>query len=155
MSCIYGPYQLGSEDQGWVAHFLRRALQGKTITLYGDGKQVRDLLYVSDLVRAMRLATENMRQISGEMFNVGGGVANSASLLEVLSQIKTLTALSPQVEWGAERLGDQRWYVSDIAKISSSLKWTPQVSVKQGLWQLLDWYSKRPELVEQSRMQVA
>ncbi len=155
MSCIYGPYQLGSEDQGWVAHFLRRALQDKTITLYGDGKQVRDLLYVSDLVRAMRLATENVRNLSGEVFNVGGGAANSASLLEILSQIKTLTPGSPHVEWSPERLGDQRWYVSDISKISSALKWTPQVSVKQGLSQLLDWYSKRPELAERSRMQVA
>ena len=154
MSCIYGPYQLGSEDQGWVAHFLRSALRGETITIYGDGRQVRDLLHVSDLVRAMRLATDNIGQVSGEAFNVGGGPGNSVSLLEVLSQIKSLTGSSPSVEWGPERLGDQRWYVSDVSKISKLLKWTPQFSVRQGLAQLLDWYAKRPEFVEQSRMHV-
>ncbi|HEX4165146.1 MAG TPA: NAD-dependent epimerase/dehydratase family protein [Bryobacteraceae bacterium] len=155
MSCIYGPYQLGSEDQGWVAHFLRRAAKGESITLYGDGRQVRDLLFVSDLVRAMRLAMESIQKISGHAFNIGGGASNSASLLEVLSQIKILLGSSPRVEWGPERLGDQRWYVSDIAKISRAVKWIPQITVSQGLSQLLDWYSKRPEMVEQSRMQVA
>ena len=100
MSCIYGPHQLGSEDQGWVAHFVRQALKREPITIFGDGKQVRDLLYVGDLVRAMHRAFEQMPKCSGEAFNMGGGPENRASLLEVVSAIKALTGSSPHIELG-------------------------------------------------------
>src|SRR5205814_6098588 len=83
MSCIYGPHQMGTEDQGWVAHFLIRALNGETITLYGDGMQVRDILFAEDLVNALILAGENMERISGNAFNIGGGPINTISLLEL------------------------------------------------------------------------
>ncbi len=155
MSCIYGPHQLGSEDQGWVAHFVRQALKGESITIFGDGKQVRDLLYVQDLTRAMRLALENMPQAAGEAFNMGGGVENCASLVEVLAQIKTLTGNALRLEWGPERMGDQRWYVAGTAKARQLLNWQPAVTIRQGLEYLLDWYSSHPELVGQSDMQVA
>ena len=155
MSCIYGPYQLGSEDQGWVAHFLRQALKNQRIMIYGNGKQVRDLLYVTDLVRAMRLVMEHIGRASGHAFNIGGGPSNSASLLEVLAQIGNLSGLSPTTELGPERLGDQRWYVSNIDKIGALLNWRPQVKVEQGLVDLLNWYIARPELTHQPQMQVA
>ncbi len=155
MSCIYGPYQLGSEDQGWVAHFVRQALKGEAITIYGDGKQVRDLLYVDDLVRAMRRAVDQIQVSSGQAFNIGGGPENSASLLDILAQIRLLTGNSPLVHWGAERLGDQRWYVSNTSKAKSALGWRPEISIRYGLRKLIDWYSKHAEFVEQSNMQVA
>src|SRR5439155_21649967 len=90
MSCIYGPHQFGTEDQGWVAHFLIRAMQERAITLYGDGKQVRDVLFVEDLVDAFLLAKGNMRRLSGQVFNIGGGRANTTSLLELIEVIERL-----------------------------------------------------------------
>ena len=155
MSCIYGPYQLGSEDQGWVAHFIRQAMKNEPVTIYGSGKQVRDLLYVSDLVSVMRSAMENIRQVCGEAFNVGGGPSNSASLLEVIAQIRMLSGVSPTAEFGPERLGDQRWYVSNIGKIGAALNWKPQVTIEAGLTALVEWYKLQPQLTAQTRMQVA
>ncbi len=154
MSCIYGPYQLGSEDQGWVAHFLRQAMKGEPITIYGDGKQVRDLLFVEDLVRAMRLATE-FRSSSAQAFNLGGGPQNSVSLLELVKELELLTKDSIEIEWGTERLADQKWYIADTKKIRRQLGWVPTVSVRQGLRNLFDWYRARPSLVKQSEVQVA
>src|SRR5207248_756250 len=90
MSCIYGPHQFGNEDQGWVAHFLIRAMQGRPITIYGDGRQVRDILFVEDLVNAFLLAHEHIGDISGQAFNIGGGPANTISLLELLDLIAKL-----------------------------------------------------------------
>jgi CDP-paratose 2-epimerase len=155
MSCIYGHHQLGSEDQGWVAHFVRQALKGEPITIYGDGKQVRDLLFVDDLVRAMQLAQENMSIAAGEPFNLGGGAVNSTSLLELLDEIQRLTARPLFINWGAERLGDQKWYVADTSKIRNKLGWTPATSIRDGIRTLYDWYRQHPWLVEQSKVMVA
>ncbi len=155
MSCIYGPYQLGSEDQGWVAHFVRQAIKGEAITLFGDGKQVRDLLYVDDLVRAMNLAMAHSASSPGEAFNFGGAVENSASLLELISQLKVLTGTAPRIEYGPERLGDQRWYVANVSKAREVLHWRPEVPIKQGLRSLIEWYGRHPELAAQPAMQVA
>jgi CDP-paratose 2-epimerase len=155
MSCIYGPYQLGSEDQGWVAHFVRQAMKGDAITIYGDGKQVRDLLFVEDLVRAMRLAQDNMEICSGQVFNIGGGVENSTSLLELIAQLRLLVGGSVPVEWGPERLADQHWYVADTSKIREALAWTPNVNIRQGLRALHAWYLDRPTVVERAEAQVA
>ena len=155
MSCIYGPHQLGSEDQGWVAHFLRQAMKGEPITIYGDGKQVRDLLFVEDLVRAMRLAQDNMDTAAGHAFNLGGGPENSTSLLELIEELRLLTGNGVEIEWGAERLGDQKWYVADTSKIRQVLGWSPAISVREGLRTLYEWYLERPWLVEQSKVLVA
>lgn len=155
MSCIYGPYQMGSEDQGWVAHFLRQALKEEPITIYGDGKQVRDLLFVGDLVNAMRLAVDKIAGVSGEAFNVGGGTANSVSLLEVIEQINALTGRNVSLHRGPERLGDQRWYVSDISKVSAYLQWSPGVGVPEGLRTLYNWYLGRAPLITQDEVQIA
>ncbi len=155
MSCIYGPYQLGSEDQGWVAHFVRQAIKREPVTIYGDGKQVRDLLYVDDLVRAMHQAVDHPARSAGQAFNLGGAVGNSASLLEVIAQIKALTGASLRIDWGPERLGDQRWYVANTSRLKAAFDWQPEVSIRQGLRNLIDWYSRHPQLVGQSDMQVA
>jgi CDP-paratose 2-epimerase len=155
MSCIYGPHQLGSEDQGWVAHFVRQALRGDIITIFGDGKQVRDLLYVDDLIQAMQTALNNIAHCSGQAFNFGGGFDNSVSLLEVILQVKAITGNLPHTERGPERLGDQRWYVANTSKARAALGWQPEISVRQGLRNLIAWYGSHPELIQQSDMQVA
>ncbi len=155
MSCIYGPHQLGSEDQGWVAHFLRQSMKGEPITIYGDGKQVRDLLFVEDLVHAMRLAQQNMTLAAGEAFNLGGGPENRTSLVELIEQMRRLTGNRVQIEWAAERLGDQKWYVADTSKIRSRLGWAPRTRIREGLRALYEWYLERPSLVAQSEVQVA
>lgn len=155
MSCIYGPYQMGSEDQGWVAHFLRQALKKRRITIFGDGKQVRDLLFVSDLVRAMRLVQENISKAAGQVFNMGGGSENSASLLDVIREIENLTGSPVEVDWGPERLGDQRWFVAGCGKIKAALGWSPETSVRQGLETLHSWYLNRSEIAIAAKAQVA
>jgi CDP-paratose 2-epimerase len=106
MSCIYGPHQFGTEDQGWVAHFLLRALRGEPVTLYGDGMQVRDVLFVEDLVNALLLAREQVSELTGQAFNIGGGPENTVSLLELLDLIGELHGEKPQVLFDAWRPGD-------------------------------------------------
>jgi CDP-paratose 2-epimerase len=139
MSCIYGQHQQGNEDQGWVAHFVRQALAGEPITLYGDGRQVRDVLYVDDLVEAMLTATRRIDEFRGRAFNLGGGPANTISLLELLDQIGQLTGREPQVEFGDWRVGDQRWYVSDTRGFQRAAGWSTTVDVTEGLQRLFLW----------------
>src|SRR4051812_23353933 len=131
MSCIYGPHQFGTEDQGWVAHFLIRALQGEPITLYGDGMQVRDILFIDDLVDAFLLAQANMPRISGQAFNIGGGVGNTMSLLQLLDLIEEFSGTRAKTRCGAWRPGDQRYYVSDVRKMGQATGWTPRVGVHE------------------------
>jgi CDP-paratose 2-epimerase len=142
MSCIYGPHQFGTEDQGWVAHFLIRALEGSPITLYGDGHQVRDILCVDDLVNAFLLAQKHMATEAGQAFNIGGGPANTVSLLELLDLIGEALGRRPEVEFDAWRPGDQRYYVSDTGKFQGRTGWKPLVNVQQGLEQLIRWLSE-------------
>lgn len=139
MSCIYGPHQFGNEDQGWVAHFLIRALKGQPITLYGDGRQVRDILFVEDLVDAFLLAQAEMPRLTGHAFNLGGGPANTISLLDLLDMIEQFHGRRPQIRTGAWRPGDQRYYVSDFSKMHSSTGWIPKVGVREGVRRLYDW----------------
>jgi CDP-paratose 2-epimerase len=139
MSCIYGPHQRGNEDQGWVAHFLIRALQGEPITLYGDGMQVRDILFIDDLVDAFLLAQAKMRGISGQAFNIGGGAASTISLIELLDLIEAMQGARPEVRYGTWRPGDQRYYVSDTSKMRRMTGWSPRVGVEEGVARLDDW----------------
>lgn len=139
MSCIYGPHQFGNEDQGWVAHFVLRALQGQPITLYGDGKQVRDILFVDDLVDAFLWAHQHIDQVSGEAFNIGGGPENSLSLLELINIIEELQRRTVQLQFGDWRAGDQRYYVSDIRKFTAAAGWRPQVDGITGVHRLFNW----------------
>lgn len=139
MSCIYGPHQFGTEDQGWVAHFLIQSMKEKPLTLYGDGRQVRDILYVEDLVDAMMLAQKHMNRLSGQAFNIGGGVANSTSLLEVMKHIERLIGRPCDYGFADWRLGDQRYYVTDTQRFQEQTGWRPQYTVEQGLGRLYDW----------------
>ncbi|HEX8432501.1 MAG TPA: GDP-mannose 4,6-dehydratase, partial [Longimicrobium sp.] len=139
MSCIYGERQMGTEDQGWVAHFLIRALEGKTITLYGDGHQVRDVLWIDDLVRAMRLAMERIDTVTGQVFNVGGGERNSVSVRGVIDRLQEITGVDAHVTMADWRPGDQRIYVSDTARIEKVLGWRAETSWKAGLEKLVAW----------------
>ena len=137
MSCIYGPHQNGTEDQGWVAHFARRALGGRPVTLYGDGHQVRDILHVRDLVRAFRLAEE--RAQPGDIYNIGGGPGNAVSILQVLREIEQLSGSELKVEHDTWRVGDQRWYVTDFAEFTAATGWLPEISWRDGLTELVAW----------------
>ena len=148
MSCIYGPHQHGTEDQGWVAHFLIRALEGRPITVYGDGRQMRDVLFVEDLVNALLLAQRHMPTESGEVFNIGGGPGNAISLLELIQEIGGLTDRAPEVEYDAWRVGDQRWYVSDTGKFARATGWQPGVTVRDGLARLAAWLQETGRLPE-------
>ena len=139
MSCIYGPHQHGTEDQGWVAHFLLRALRGQPIAIYGDGRQVRDLLYVEDLVDAFLQAEKCLPDIAGEAFNIGGGPGNTVSLNELIQCIAELDGARPRVHYGDWRVGDQRWYVSDHRKFTNISGWRPRTNVRTGVRHLHDW----------------
>jgi len=145
MSCIYGPRQFGTEDQGWVAHFLLRALAGEPITLYGDGLQVRDILFVEDLVRAFRLAQGNIQSLRGQAFNMGGGPERSVSLREVLAQIEQRVGRPVDLRSEDWRVGDQRYYVSDTARFQAATGWAPQVGVEEGLNRLHAWLTSLVE----------
>jgi CDP-paratose 2-epimerase len=139
MSCIYGPHQFGTEDQGWVAHFLIRAIDGRPLTLYGDGMQVRDILFVDDLVNAFLLAQEHMPRISGQAFNIGGGPQRATSLLELVETIMRLHGRKPRLRFESSRAGDQRYYVSDTAKFREATGWEPVVGTRDGINRLYDW----------------
>jgi CDP-paratose 2-epimerase len=139
MSCIYGRHQHGNEDQGWVAHFLIRALAGEPVTVFGDGAQVRDVLHASDLVRALLLVRERMGTLAGRVFNVGGGPDNTLSLLELFDLIEELHRVRPELRLAEERVGDQRWYVSDTASLRAATGWQPDVGVTEGVTDLYRW----------------
>ena len=139
MSCIYGPHQCGTEDQGWVAHFLMRARDHQTLTIYGDGCQVRDVLYVEDLVDALLLAMRRIERLAGQAFNIGGGPANSVSLLELLSLMAERLRLEARVEHAGWRSGDQRYYVTNSRKFAAATGWSPAISVTEGLSRLDEW----------------
>jgi CDP-paratose 2-epimerase len=145
MSCIYGPRQFGTEDQGWVAHFILRALRGERITLYGDGMQVRDVLYVDDLVEAFLLAEQNAQRLKGRAFNMGGGADNTISLLDLLDRIERLHGKRPPVAFDTWRTGDQRYYVSDTTAFQRETGWRPRVGAEEGIALLYDWLAARQD----------
>ncbi len=139
MSCIYGPHQCGNEDQGWVAHFARCALQGAGVNIYGDGKQVRDILYVEDLVRAFRMAAEAIDRTAGHVYNIGGGPENTVSLLELLSVLEELCGHSIPRSFSDWRPGDQRIYVTNVQSACNDFGWHPEVSRLEGISRLFQW----------------
>jgi CDP-paratose 2-epimerase len=142
MSCIYGPHQFGTEDQGWVAHFLISALQGSPITIYGDGKQVRDILFIGDLVKAFDAAYQQIDNLSGNAFNIGGGTGNAISLLELIRLIEVIEDIDVNLNFQKERVGDQKYYVSDTSMFTDLTGWKPNNSVNEGIDQLKDWLKK-------------
>jgi len=144
MSCIYGPHQHGNEDQGWVAHFLIRARERGTLSIFGDGRQVRDVLYVEDLVDALVLATRHMDALSGRAFNIGGGPQSTLSLVELLDIIREREGV-PEVRHHPWRTGDQRYYVSDIGSFTRATGWAPRTQVRQGIDKLRAWLDERAD----------
>ncbi len=155
MSCIYGPHQCGSEDQGWVAHFLLQSLRQETITIYGNGKQVRDILFVEDLVEALLLAARHTDRLRGQVFNIGGGPANAVSLLEVLARIGDLEGRQPAVRLAALRPGDQMYYVSDTGRFARLTGWRPTVTADEGIARLHAWLRENRRLPSRSRRAVS
>lgn len=147
-SCIYGQRQMGVEDQGWVAWFVIASVLGKPVTIYGNGKQVRDLLHVDDLVRAFGIATERIDLTAGHVFNLGGGPANT---LSVWAEFGPLLGelLGRPVEPAAFRdwrPGDQPVFVADVSKAQRVFGWAPQVSVRDGVARLIDWVKENRDL---------
>jgi len=139
MSCIYGPHQFGTEDQGWVAHFLLRALRDEAITLYGDGMQVRDILHVNDAVSAYLLAADHIDRVAGQVFNLGGGPSNTISLLQLLDWIAEIRGRRPVVEFSDWRTGDQRYYVSDTRRFQAATGWRADIGAREGVADLHRW----------------
>jgi CDP-paratose 2-epimerase len=139
MSCIYGPHQHGNEDQGWVAHFLIQSITGQPITIYCDGRQVRDILFVDDLVDAFLVAQRQMKKLSGNAFNIGGGPDNSISLLELLDLLRELNRGDLSICFEDWRAADQRYYVADTTKFSALTGWKPRVGVNEGIRRLYEW----------------
>jgi CDP-paratose 2-epimerase len=151
MSCIAGPRQFGSADQGWVAHFLYSALEGKPLTIYGDGRQVRDVLYVEDLLRAFEAAYANREKTAGQIYNVGGGEENTISLLELMGRIEDLIGARTGYNLGEQRSGDQLIYVTDHGKFSDHTGWKPTVDLDGILKGIHKWYRGNRELFAPSR----
>ena len=142
MSCIYGERQMGTEDQGWVAHFLIRALAGEPITLFGDGQQVRDVCDVRDTCDAYLALLDRIDAISGRAFNWGGGPANAVSLLTLLEEIGAIIGRAPAVTFAEMRPGDQRWFVADARAADEALGLKPRIGWKQGVRDLVQWLER-------------
>ncbi len=151
MSCIYGPHQFGTEDQGWVSHFLIAALAGEPITVYGDGKQVRDILFVDDLLDAYLLALDKAESLRGRAFNMGGSPEHTLSLIELLAHIERLTGKPPRLQSDAPRHGDQRYYVSNIGAFREATGWMPKTTVTEGIGTLARWLKQHHPKVKRSR----
>lgn len=158
MSCIYGERQMGTEDQGWVAHFLIRALEGRAIDIYGDGHQVRDILEVSDAVDTYLALWRHIDLYSGRVFNLGGGPDNAVSLRTVLAEIETVVGHPIDLRFGEWRAGDQRYFVADRRAAEEALGLAKPADWRTGLRRLAAWLSAERDLplgVQQPAMKVA
>jgi len=147
-SCIYGPHQYGMEDQGWVAWFAICSAFSEAITIFGDGNQVRDVLYIDDLINLYEKAILNIDSIKGEVFNIGGGPSKTLSLNELVAILSKKTGKPLEVSYADWRLGDQKVYVSDVGKVERLLGWRPQTNPVDGVEKLLDWISKERETID-------
>lgn len=141
-SCIYGPRQFGVEDQGWVAWFAIASLLGRDITIFGDGKQVRDVLHVNDLLHAYEAVIRAPEKIAAEAFNVGGGPGQVLSLIDLIGMLERRLGHKVPVKWDDWRPGDQQVYISDIRKLDRLLGWKPEIGVEAGITQLIDWVAQ-------------
>ena len=139
MSCVYGPRQMGTEDQGWVAHFMIRALQDEPISIYGDGRQVRDILHVDDVVDAYMALWRDIDRVSGRAFNIGGGAANAVSLRQILAHIEQIVGRPLALQFSDWRAGDQRYFVADSRLAQAQLGLRPPRAWRDGVGQLAAW----------------
>jgi CDP-paratose 2-epimerase len=138
LSSVYGPRQCAGEDQGWIAHFLSRTLRGESITVFGDGRQVRDALHVDDTVEAMCRAHIRLGDVAGRPYNIGGGVANALSLRQLIDLAHRLHGTRPNVRFGPWRLADQRYYVADVRAFAAASGWAPRIGVEEGVRRLYE-----------------
>lgn len=139
-SCVYGPRQFGIEDQGWIAWFMIAAVLGRPITIFGDGKQVRDILHIDDLLDGYDQAINRINLAAGQIYNIGGGPDNTISVWKEFGPLlEELVGHEIRVSWDDWRSGDQRIYVSDIRKVQEELNWKPQISVEAGIRKLYSW----------------
>lgn len=145
-SCIYGYRQFGFEDQGWIAWFTIASQLGRPITVYGDGKQVRDILFVDDLVDAYDAAARRIDVTAGQIYNIGGGPANVISLVDLLAHLERRRGKPLSYETAPWRPGDQRVFVSDIGKAQRELEWRPGIGAQDGLDKLYEWVAANPEI---------
>jgi CDP-paratose 2-epimerase len=152
MSCIAGPRQFGNEDQGWVAHFLYSALRNEPITIYGDGRQVRDVLAVEDLMRAFEAVRSNLGRTAGEVYNIGGGLNNAISLLELMAEIRRSTGHRLEYDTEPIRPGDQALYVTNFGKLRRHTGWQPKMSLEQILEEMYEWWKENRELFRPSEV---
>jgi CDP-paratose 2-epimerase len=151
MSCIYGPRQFGTEDQGWVAHFVLHALAGKPVTIFGDGRQVRDVLFVDDAVRTYIDALRNADRLAGRAFNLGGGPANAVSLLQLIRHIERLIGRPIERYFAPWRPEDQRYYVSDTRRLAEALNVPEPTPWRTGVAALLRWLADNRDVSPRSR----
>lgn len=147
MSCVYGPRQFGTEDQGWVAHFAVSALRGDPVTIFGDGRQVRDIVHVSDAVRAYSALLDAASRLTGRTFNLGGGPANAVTLNTVISEIERITERPLARRFEPMRTGDQLYYVAATHRLAEAIGWTPAVGWREGLVGLVDWIAGHRRLI--------
>lgn len=145
-SCIYGYRQFGIEDQGWVAWFIIAAILGRKMTIYGDGKQVRDILFIDDLLDAYWMAIKNRKKVSGKAYNIGGGPKNVISILELVGFIEKFMGRNLKTSHGNWRYGDQRVFVCDIRRAKKDFGWKPKTGAKKGIAMLYDWVAKNKNL---------
>lgn len=146
-SCIYGPHQFGVEDQGWVAWFIIALMRNRNVTIYGNGKQVRDLLYIDDLIEAYDLAASNINTTRGQIYNIGGGHENTISVwLEFKPILERLFKRKIDVIFSDWRPGDQPIFVSDIRKARKDFGWEPKVKAEDGIKKLYEWVSKNKHI---------
>jgi CDP-paratose 2-epimerase len=138
-SCIYGYRQFGVEDQGWVAHFTISAALDRPVTVYGNGKQVRDLLFTTDLVRAYDLAVQNIDITAGRVYNIGGGPYQTLSLLELMESLETFFRKKLNVTYNDWRPGDQPVFICDIRKAKEDFGWEPAIGISAGIQLLAEW----------------
>lgn len=154
-SCIYGPRQFGVEDQGWVAWFAIAAMLRRPITIFGDGKQVRDVLHVEDLLRAYETAIRSPDKIAAQAFNVGGGPDRAISLLDLVEMLQAEFGHEIPLRWGDWRPGDQQVYISDIRKLRNAVGWEPEIDVESGIAQLVEWVTQNRTAFEHKEADVA
>jgi CDP-paratose 2-epimerase len=154
-SCIYGPRQFGVEDQGWIAWFAIASILGRDITIFGDGKQVRDVLHVDDLLRAYEAAIRAPDKAAQQAFNVGGGPGQILSLLDLVEMLVNRLGRAIPVRWDDWRPGDQQVYVSDIRKLDAALGWKPEIGVESGIAQLMDWVDQNRDAFRSEREQIS
>ena len=148
-SCIYGERQFGVEDQGWVAWFTIAATLGKPFVIYGNGKQVRDILYIDDLTNALKMAVEKIEITKGRVYNIGGGAANTMSLLELIAYLEEFLGKKLSYSYDDWRPGDQKVFVSNVQKAGREFGWAPKTGPREGVKKLVAWVKENQKMIEQ------